>query len=78
MNKKEIQKGVESALEEIRPFLLSDGGDISLVSITKNTVTVKLLGACTHCNINKMTLKNGVEETIKKYVPQIIEVINVN
>ncbi len=78
MNKKEIQKGVENALEEIRPFLLSDGGDISLVSITQNVVTVELLGACTHCNINKMTLKNGVEETIKRYVPQIIKVINVN
>ena len=74
----DIQKNVEKALDEIRPFLINDGGDISLVSIIDNKVKVRLLGACTSCNINKMTLKNGVEATIKKYAPQITEVIAVN
>ncbi len=74
----EIKNNVEKALEEIRPFLQSDGGDISLVSIDNNTsVKVRLEGACAGCNINQMTLKTGVEMTIKKHAPQIQEVINV-
>ncbi|MEJ6546669.1 MAG: Fe-S cluster biogenesis protein NfuA [Arcticibacterium sp.] len=69
---------VEKALEEIRPFLQSDGGDISLESIEEGTrVKVKLMGACVGCSVNQMTLKSGVEMTIKKYAPQIEEVINV-
>tara|TARA_B100000965_G_scaffold405105_1_gene437876 strand:+ start:669 stop:905 length:237 start_codon:yes stop_codon:yes gene_type:complete len=77
MNKDILNKKVESALEEIRPFLRSDGGDISLLSIDKNIVKVQLLGNCVHCSVNQMTLKNGVEMTIKKYAPQIKEVISV-
>jgi Fe-S cluster biogenesis protein NfuA len=69
---------VEKALEEIRPFLQSDGGDISLESIEEGTrVKVKLMGACVGCSVNQMTLKSGVEMSIKKYAPQIEEVINV-
>ena len=65
-------------MEEIRPFLQSDGGDISLISIDNdNSVKVKLEGACVGCSVNQMTLKSGVEMTIKKYAPQIQEVINV-
>jgi len=75
MNAKELKINVIKALDEIRPFLISDGGDIELVDITNNTVKVKLLGACTDCAVNKMTLKSGVEATIKKYAPQIIEVM---
>lgn len=78
MTTEEIKLEVEKALEEIRPFLQSDGGDISLVSIENNTsVKVKLEGNCIGCSVNQMTLKNGVEMTIKKYVPQIEEVINI-
>ena len=68
---------VEKALAEIRPFLESDGGDISLISINENIVKVQLLGACVGCSVNQMTLKNGVEATIKRYAPQIQEVISV-
>jgi len=78
MTSEEIRTNVEKALEEIRPFLQSDGGDISLVSIDNDTsVKVKLEGACVGCSVNQMTLKSGVELTIKKYVPQIEEVINI-
>jgi len=77
MTKIELKNNVEKALEEIRPFLINDGGNISLIDIEGNTVKVKFLGACTNCNINKMTLKNGIEETIKRHVPQITEVIAV-
>lgn len=68
---------VEKALDEIRPFLKSDGGDIKLLSIEDNVVKVQLQGACTGCSVNQMTLKNGVEATIKKHAPEIEEVINV-
>ncbi len=78
MTKEEIRINVEKALEEIRPFLESDGGNISLVSIDNDTsVKVRLEGACVACSVNQMTLKSGVEMTIKKYVPQIEEVINI-
>jgi len=75
----ELRKNVEKALEEIRPFLQSDGGDISLISITDDTsVKVRLEGACVGCSVNQMTLKSGVEMTIKKHAPQIQEVISVD
>ena len=78
MTSEEVKLNVEKALEEIRPFLQGDGGDISLVSIDDNkSVKVRLEGACVGCSVNQMTLKSGVEMTIKKYVPQIEEVINV-
>ena len=79
MTAEEIQTNVEKALDEIRPFLQSDGGDISLVSIDNGTsVKVKLEGNCIGRSVNQMTLKSGVEMTIKKYAPQIEEVINLS
>ncbi|SMC44362.1 NifU family protein [Cellulophaga tyrosinoxydans] len=78
MTSEELKMNVEKALEEIRPFLQSDGGDISLISIDNgSSVKVKLEGACVGCSVNQMTLKSGVEMTIKKYAPQIEEVINI-
>ena len=78
MDNKNIKERVEFALEEIRPFLVSDGGDISLVSIDNNKVVkVKLHGNCVSCTVNQMTLKSGVEMTIKKYAPQIEKVVSV-
>lgn len=73
----ETLQNVEKALEEIRPFLMSDGGNIALLSIEDTVVKVQLQGACTGCSVNQMTLKNGVEATIKKYAPHIMEVINI-
>jgi len=78
MNEKEITAKVLEALEEIRPFLASDGGDISLVSIEGNVVNVQLHGACVGCSVNQMTLKSDVEMTIKKYVPHIEKVVSVD
>jgi len=78
MNSKNIKERVEKALEEIRPFLISDGGDITLVSIDNDkVVNVKLHGNCISCTVNQMTLKSGVEMTIKKYVPEIEKVVSV-
>jgi len=78
MSQEELIVKVEAALDEIRPFLQSDGGDISLLSIDdENVVRVQLEGACVGCTVNQMTLKSGVEMTIKKHAPQIERVINV-
>ncbi len=74
----DLNQRIEQALEEIRPFLKSDGGDIALLGIEGQTVKVQLLGACVGCAVNQMTLKQGVELTIKKYAPEIQEVVNVD
>ncbi|MBZ9629969.1 Fe-S cluster biogenesis protein NfuA [Salegentibacter sp. 24] len=78
MTSEEVKLNVEKALAEIRPFLESDGGNISLISIENDRlVKVRLEGACVDCTVNQMTLKSGVEMTIKKYAPQIESVVNI-
>jgi Fe-S cluster biogenesis protein NfuA len=78
MTGQELRTTVEKALDEIRPFLKSDGGDIELLSIEDDSlVKVRLMGTCVDCTVNQMTLRSGVEMTIKKYAPQIKEVINI-
>lgn len=77
-DKNHILKKVELALDEIRPYLEADGGNIEVVGITKDMqLEVRLLGACSTCEVSMQTLKNGVESTIKKSVPEIIDVIEV-
>ena len=66
-----MKEKIEKALDEIRPFLQSDGGNIELISFTEKEVKVRLLGNCISCTVNQMTLKNGVEMTIKKHLPEI-------
>ena len=78
MKSKELSDAVEKALMEIRPFLQADGGDISLISIENDVVCIQLKGACLDCPVNQMTLKNGVEATIKQYAPQIKEVVELS
>ncbi len=76
MNKEQIIGKINVALEQIRPFLIDDGGDIELVEVTDDlTVKVKFLGACKSCNMNPSTLKGGVEEAIKKVIPEIKAVV---
>jgi Fe-S cluster biogenesis protein NfuA len=78
MTTEEIKLNVEKALDEIRPFLESDGGNITLIDIEGDKhVKVRLEGACISCSVNQMTLRAGVETTIKKYAPQIETVENV-
>ena len=68
---------VEAALKKIRPMLQADRGDIELVDVSKDgVVKVKLTGACGCCPMSQMTLKNAVEERLKKEVPGIKEVIS--
>lgn len=78
MTTEELRLNVEKALDEIRPFLASDGGNITLIGILdEKHVKVRLEGACISCSVNQMTLKAGVETTIKKHVPQIETVENI-
>jgi Fe-S cluster biogenesis protein NfuA len=71
---------VETALDSIRPYLLTDGGNVSVEEITpEGVVRLRLLGACGSCPMSIMTLKAGIEEAIKKEVPEItaVEAINI-
>ena len=77
---KTIYQRVEAALEGIRPYLEADGGDVKILDISdKGVVKIELLGACGSCPMSTMTLKAGVEETIKRMVPEIssVEAINI-
>lgn len=75
---KNIIDKIEEALTTIRPYLESDGGDINLVEVTDDMIVkVKLIGACSSCNVSMLTLKNGVEVAIKSAVPEVKEVIDV-
>ncbi len=74
----ELFNKVNGVIENLRPFLQDDGGDIDLVEITDDfIVKVQLQGACGSCPYSLMTLKNGVEQAIKREVPEIVEVIGV-
>jgi Fe-S cluster biogenesis protein NfuA len=69
---------VRSALEHIRPALQADGGDVELVEVTEEgVVKVRLVGACGHCPMSTMTLKMGIERTLKDKIPGVKEVISV-
>jgi len=72
-----IQKRVQNALDEIRPQIQLDGGDVELVAVEKQTVKVRLTGHCAGCPMSAMTLKNGVEALIKERVPEIQKVESV-
>lgn len=73
-----IEEQVLAALEKVRPYLLQDGGDISLVEIAVPVVKVKLHGACETCSMSYMTMKAGVEDVIKRSIPEIESVITVD
>lgn len=72
MNELNLFDRINKGLEEVRPFLNKDGGDVSFVKVTSDfDLVVKLEGACRTCEVNQMTLKNGIEEAIKKHAPEI-------
>ena len=72
MDKETILRKVKNVLEQVRPYLQQDGGDVNFVELTDdNTVIVELTGACGSCPHSKMTLKNGIESVMKKVIPEI-------
>ena len=78
MEKENKKQKIDDALNEIRPFLQKDGGDIHLVSLKEDEVVVKFEGNCYHCKINNLTLKIGVTKIIQKYLPEIKTVKNID
>ncbi len=69
-----MKEKVETALNEIRPMLQADGGDVELVGIEGDVVKVRLQGACAGCPMSQMTLKNGIEKVLKEKIPEIASV----
>jgi len=73
-----LKEKVEAALERIRPVLQADGGDLELVEVGEDgIVRVRLKGACAGCPMSQMTLKQGIESTLKQEIPEVKEVISV-
>lgn len=69
---------VEETLEQLRPYLLADNGNVSLIEVTDDMVVkLKFLGACSSCSMSAMTLKAGIEQSILKAVPEIKSVVAV-
>jgi Fe-S cluster biogenesis protein NfuA len=66
-----MKEKVETALDEIRPMLQADGGDVELVEVEGGVVKVRLQGACAGCPMSQMTLKNGIERILKEKIPEI-------
>jgi Fe-S cluster biogenesis protein NfuA len=79
-NHAELERKVQNVLDQIRPYLQADGGDIRFVGLTEeNVLNVELMGACGSCPYSIITLKNGVESAIKRAVPAIksVEAVNI-
>lgn len=72
----ELRKKIEEVLDTMRPFLNADGGNVELVEIEEGKIVkLRLLGACSSCSMSHMTMKAGIEEGIKKALPQIETVL---
>ena len=79
IDKTGIESKVREAMDQLRPFLHADGGDMELVEIKDDaTVVIRLLGSCQSCSMSMMTLKAGLEESVKRIAPEVKEVIAIN
>ncbi len=76
-NEQELKK-IDEVLEEMRPNIQMDGGDIEFVSYIDGVVSLRLLGACATCPLSMYTLKMGIEERLKEHLPDVVEVISVD
>jgi Fe-S cluster biogenesis protein NfuA len=75
--RQDLEKRVNETIDMVRPYLVADGGDIQFVELTEDMVVkVQLLGACGSCPYSLQTLKNGVEQAVKKQIPEIKEVVS--
>lgn len=71
------EEKIKAIIDELRPYLMNDGGNIEFVKYENNIVYIKLSGACAACQLIDFTLKEGIESAIKEEVPEVSEVINV-
>jgi Fe-S cluster biogenesis protein NfuA len=72
-----MKEKIQEVIDTIKPSLQADGGDVEFIDYVDGVVTVRLKGACAGCPMSQMTLKNGIERTLKQHVPEIIEVRSV-
>ena len=77
-NNNEIELKIISIIDKMRPFLISDGGNIEYVKYENNKVYIKLTGACKDCSMIDITLKDGIEEMLINEIPEITEVVNID
>lgn len=75
---KNIEARIIAIIDKIKPFLISDGGNIEFVEYKENIVYVKLTGACANCSMQNVTLKDGIEQLIINEIPEVKEVINIS
>ena len=73
-----IIKKITDIIETLRPFLINDAGNIEFLKYEDNIVYIRMMGACSNCQMLDVTLKEGIEAAIKEEVPEVIGVINVN
>lgn len=73
-----IENKIKETINAIRPYLINDGGDIEFIKYEDHIVYVKMIGACSNCQVLDFTLKDGIESTLKEEIPEIKEVISVN
>ena len=74
----EIEKRIVSVIDKMRPFLISEGGDIEYVEFKDGIVYVRLLGQCNNCPMSDITLKDGIEFALINEIPEVTQVININ
>lgn len=73
----EIENKIKEIIDNLRPYLVSDGGNIEFVKYESNVVYIRLQGACANCDMLDITLKDGIESVIKDEIPEVIDVINI-
>ena len=73
----ETKQKIINIINELRPYLMNDGGNIEFIKYENNIVYIKLTGACAHCQMMDLTLKEGIEASIKEEVPEVLEVVNI-
>lgn len=71
------EKKIIEIIDKLRPFLVNDGGNIEFVKYENNIVYIKMMGACSNCQMLDLTLKDGIEAAIQEEVPEVLEVINI-
>jgi Fe-S cluster biogenesis protein NfuA len=77
-NKEALRSKVLDALDQLRPFMHADGGDMELIDITEDAIVqVRLLGSCSDCSMSQMTIKGGLEEALKMVAPELRGVVAV-
>mgnify|MGYP004639768283 FL=1 len=71
-----MEEKIKKVIDELRPYLINDGGNIEFVKYENNIVYIKMMGACADCMMLDYTLKDGIEQAIKEEIPEVKEVVN--